>query len=287
MKTYLPRSKKERYQREHEPSCWEGKRHSKQVSLIEYIDGLRAVLERIKREQASNIRDAGGLVADALSGGGIVHAFGTGHSHLIADEAFFRAGGIAAVNPILNERLIFLKGALESTRSEQESGFARSLIEREQVRPEDAAIIISNSGRNAAPIEMALEMKARGVKVVAITNLEQSKLSTSRDASGKKLFQLADVTIDNCVPAGDALLALPGLASRIGPSSTVAGAAIINSVIIEGVAELLRRGATVPVLPSANVEGVTEETLRNILAPYKGRIKYLDVDQLAAVDHAD
>lgn len=83
------------------------------------------------------------------------------------------------------------------------------------------------------------------------------------------------------------MLDLPGLASRIGPSSTVAGAAIINSVIIEAVVELLRRGATVPVLPSANVEGVSEETLRNILAPYKGRIKYLDVDQLAAVDHAD
>lgn len=287
MKTYLPRSKKEPYPREHEPFCWEGKGIGIKVSLIKYIDGLQEVLERIKREQASNIRDAGGLVADALSAGGIVHAFGTGHSHLIADEAFFRAGGIAAVNPILDERLIFLKGALESTRSEQESGFARSLIEREQVRPEDVAIIISNSGRNAAPIEMALEMKARGVKVVAITNLEQSKLSASRDASGKKLFQLADVTIDNCVPAGDALLDLPGLASRIGPSSTVAGAAIINSVIIEAVVELLRRGATVPVLPSANVEGVSEETLRNILAPYKGRIKYLDVDQLAAVDHAD
>ncbi len=256
------------------------------VSFLEYIDGLQAVLERIKREQAGNVEKAGHLIADSLSAGGIVHAFGTGHSHLIADEAFFRAGGIAAVNPILNERLIFLKGALESTRSEQESGLALSLIEREQVRPEDVAIIISNSGRNAAPIEMAVEMQARGVKVVAITNLEQSKGSASRDASGKKLFQLADVTIDNCVPAGDALLELPGLASRIGPSSTVAGAAIINSIIIEAVAELLRRGERVPVLPSANVEGVSEETLRNILAPYKGRIKYLDVDELAAVDHA-
>lgn len=285
MKTYLPRSKKEPYQRE--PTLLRVKERESRVSFLEYIDGLQSVLERIKREQTGNIGKAGDLVADALSAGGIVHAFGTGHSHLIADEAFFRAGGIAAVNPILDERLIFLKGALESTRSEQESGFARSLIEREQVRPHDVAIIISNSGRNAAPIEMALEMKARGVKVVAITNLEQSKLSASRDASGKKLFQLADVTIDNCVPAGDALLDLPGLASRIGPSSTVAGAAIINSIIIEAVARLLRRGETVPVLPSANVEGVSEETLRNILAPYKGRIKYLDLDQLAAVDHAE
>lgn len=256
------------------------------MSFAQYIDGLQSVLERIKREQFGQIKQAGRLIADALLAGGIVHAFGTGHSHLVADEAFFRAGGIAAVNPILDERLIFLRGALESTRSEQESGLARSLIERERVRAEDVAIIISNSGRNAAPIEMALEMQARGVKVIAITNLEQSRVSASRHASGKKLYQLADVSIDNCVPAGDALLALPGLASRIGPSSTVAGAAIINSIIIEAVVELVRRGARAPVLPSANVEGVSEETLRDILRLYKERIRYLDVDEVGGQERS-
>jgi uncharacterized phosphosugar-binding protein len=248
------------------------------VSFSEYIDGLQAVLEEIKHEQASNIQAAGRLVAETLAAGGIVHTFGTGHSHLIADEAFFRAGGIAAVNPILDERFIFLKGALESTRSEQQTGLARSLIQREQVKPEDVAIIISNSGRNAVPIEMSLEMQARGVKVVAITNLTQSRSSTSRHSSGKKLYELADISIDNCVPCGDALLTLPGLDAPIGPSSTVAGAAIINSIIIEAVAELLRRGEQVPVLPSANIEGVSDETLRLILNRYKGRIKYLDLD---------
>ncbi len=246
--------------------------------FLEYIDGLQAVLERIKHEQAGAIEKAGSLVADALSAGGIVHTFGTGHSHLIADEAFFRAGGIAAVSPILDERLIFLKGALESTRCEQQTGLARSLLEREQVSAEDVAIIISNSGRNAVPIEMALEMQARGVKVIAITNLEQSRSSTSRHSSGKKLYQLADVSIDNCVPAGDALLTPPGLASPIGPSSTVAGAAIINSIIIEAVVKLLHRGEQVPVLPSANIEGVSEESLRLLLNRYRGRIRYLDMD---------
>jgi uncharacterized phosphosugar-binding protein len=97
------------------------------VSFLKYIDGLQAVLERIKLVQANNIKQAGLLVAEALAAGGIIHAFGTGHSHLIADEAFYRAGGIAAVNPILHERLIFLKGVLESTRAEQESGFAGEL----------------------------------------------------------------------------------------------------------------------------------------------------------------
>lgn len=248
------------------------------MSFLEYIDGLQAVLERIKQEQARNIDKAGRLVADALSAGGIVHTFWTGHSHLVADEAFFRAGGIAAVNPILDERLIFLKGALESSRAEKESGLAHSLIEGEQVRAEDVAIIISNSGRNAVPLEMALEMQARGLKVIAITNLAQSKSSGSRHSSGKKLYELADIAIDNCVPAGDALLTLPGLASPLGPSSTVAGATIINSIIIEAVAELLRRGEQVPVLPSANIDGVSEQTLRVILSRYKGRIRYLDLD---------
>ncbi|MDQ3686794.1 MAG: SIS domain-containing protein [Acidobacteriota bacterium] len=247
------------------------------MAFIQYIDGLQAILERVKREQEGQIKNAGRLVADSLSAGGIVHTFGTGHSHMIAEEAFFRAGGIAAVNPVLDERLIFLKGALESTRAERESGLARALVERENVRAEDVAIVISNSGRNAAPVEMALEMRARGVKVIAITNLDQSRASSPRHSSGKRLYELAEVAIDNCVPAGDALLTLPGLQSRIGASSTAAGAAIINSIIIEAVVELLRRGKSVPVLPSANTEGVSEDDLNEILSRYKGRIKYLDV----------
>lgn len=246
--------------------------------FYEYIDGLRAILERIKHEQAGNIGQAGKILADSISNGGIIHAFGTGHSHIIAEEAFFRAGGIAAVNPILDERLIFLKGALESTRAERESGLARSLIERESVKPEDAAIIISNSGRNAAPVEMALEMKERGARVIAITNLEQSRSTVSRRASGEKLYELADVAIDNCVPTGDALLKLDGLNSRTGASSTVAGAAIIHSIIIEALSELIKKGINPPVLQSANVEGTTADTLREVLSRYQSRIRYLDLE---------
>ena len=248
------------------------------MSFQEYIDGLQAVLDRIKHGQRSHIEEAGIVVADALERGGIIHTFGTGHSHLIADEAFFRAGGIAAVNPILDERLIFLHGALESTRAEQESGLVDTLIVRENISVNDAAIIISNSGRNAAPIEMALAMNGRGVKVIAITNLKQSQSSPARHISGKRLYELADVVVDNCVPAGDALLELGGLSSRIGPASTVAGAAVINSIIIEAVAELLRRGQPIPILPSANLEGVTEDTLNEILSQYKSRIRYLRIE---------
>ena len=248
------------------------------MGFIDYIAGLQLILNRIKLEQAQNIERAGDLIADTLAAGGVIHTFGTGHSHLIADEAFFRAGGIAAVNPILDERLIFLRGALESTRAEREPGLARELIEKEKIEPSDVAVIISNSGRNVAPVEMAFEMKARGVKVIAITSLEQSGGSRARHSSGLRLFELADVTIDNCVPSGDALLALPGLNGPIGASSTVAGAAIINSIIIEAVRRLLERGERVPVLTSANVDDTTADTLREILSRYRDRIRYLDLE---------
>jgi uncharacterized phosphosugar-binding protein len=253
------------------------------MSLTSYFDGLRSILSRIESEQAENIRRAGRLVADALKAGGIVHTFGTGHSHLIAEEAFFRAGGIAAVNPILDERLIFLEGALESTRAERESGLAGRLIERENVGRHDAAIIISNSGRNAAPIEMALEMKARGAQVIVITNLSQSSRAESRHSSGKRLFEIADVAIDNCVPSGDALLSLDGLETGIGATSTVAGAAIINSIMIEAVGELLRQGQRVPVLPSANLDGGSEMLLR-ALRPYRTRIRYFQIETEESVE---
>jgi uncharacterized phosphosugar-binding protein len=248
------------------------------VFFEEYITKLQTLLERIKVEQASPIAEAGSLVANSLLADGVIHTFGTGHSHLIADEAFFRAGGIAAINPILDERLVFLKGALESTRAERIPGFARTLLDKEQVAQHDVGILISNSGRNNVPVEMALELKARGVKVIAITSVEQSRSSVPLHASGKRLFEIADITIDNCVPPGDALLTIKGLNSRIGPSSTVAGATIINSIVIEAVNETLRRGGDVPVLPSANLDGVTQERLKELLNRYRGRIRYLDLD---------
>ena len=243
----------------------------------DYIEKLKDILERIAGEQSENILRAASAVADSIQNGGVIHTFGTGHSHIIAEEAFFRAGGIAAINPILDERLVFLKGALESTRAERESGLAKSLLAKEDVRACDVAIVISNSGRNAVPVEMALEMKSRDVFLIAITSIEQSRNSEPRHTSGKRLFEIADVAIDNCVPSGDALMSLLGLSSKIAPSSTVAGAAIVHSVMLEAVSELLKRGITPPVLESANLDGTTAETLRNALRGYQERIRYLDL----------
>ncbi len=242
--------------------------------MTEYIEALHRVLECIRRTQMEAIQEAGRRVSDAVAGGGILHVFGTGHSHMMAEEAFFRAGGLAPVNPILSPRLVFLEGALASTWAERESGYARQLLEKEDIRQGDAAIVVSNSGRNAAPIEMAMEMRERGVTVIAITNVLQSRHSGSRHASGKRLFELADVVIDNCVPEGDAVLRLPGLPNPIGASSTVAGATIINLIVIETAQRLRDAGVAVPVLPSANAGDNSDGVLQDMLGRYEGRIRY-------------
>lgn len=241
-----------------------------------YIEEIHRLLDRIRDGQGAAIEMAGAMVAETLENSGIIHTFGTGHSHMIAEEAFFRAGGLVPVNAILDGRLSFLDGALESTRAEREEGYARTLIERERITGGDTAIIISNSGRNAVPIEMAHEMKKRGVRTIAITNLQQSAASTSRHPSGMRLFEVVDLAIDTCVAKGDAMLRLDAVEQSIGPASTIAGAAIINSIMIEAASLLSRSGRRVPVFPSANVATSSDENIASLYRPFRGRIRCLD-----------
>jgi uncharacterized phosphosugar-binding protein len=246
------------------------------VAFRTYIDQIQQLLDRIRAGQAAAIGDAGTMVAETLQKSGIIHTFGTGHSHMIAEEAFFRAGGLVPVNAILDGRIAFLDGALESTRAEREEGYARSLIEREQIAAGDIAIVISNSGRNTVPIEMALEMQERGVRTIAITNLQQSAAATSRHPSGMRLFEVVDLAIDTCVAQGDAMLRLDAMEQSIGPASTVAGAVIINSIMIEAASLLSRSGHSVPVFPSANLGASSDENIASLYRPFRGRIRCLD-----------
>jgi uncharacterized phosphosugar-binding protein len=247
------------------------------VAFEAYFDAAHRALERVAREQGESIRRAAALVADALVAGAVLHVFGAGHSHLLAEEAFYRAGGLAAVNPILDRRLIFLDGVLESTRAEREPGYAVEILEREDIRSKDAAIVISNSGRNNVPVEMALGLQARGVSVIGVTSVEHSRAVAPQHESGRKLYQIADVVIDTSIPAGDAAIVLPSTTTRMGPLSTLVGAAIVHSVSIEAAALLVERGMTPPVLVSANLDTTSQEDLERMLAAYADRIRYLDV----------
>ncbi|MBA3231269.1 MAG: SIS domain-containing protein [Acidobacteria bacterium] len=248
------------------------------TAVDNYFAAASRLLARIASEQREPIMRAGREVSATIAGGGVLHVFGSGHSHLIAEEAFFRAGGLAAVNPVVDERLAFQHGALESTRAEHRPGYAQEILAREVLRPGEAAIVVSNSGRNAVPVEMALALRAIGLKVIAITSVENSRSAPPDHASGLRLFEIADVVLDTCVPTGDAAIDVPGLATRMGPLSTIAGAAIVHAIAIAAATDLAAQGRAVPALPSANVPGTTEEMLRGLLRPYRDRVRFLALD---------
>ena len=245
------------------------------LSFRNYFKHLVAILDRIVDEQGSAIQRAAMLVTDCLYQEGIIHTFGTGHAHLVAAEPFYRAGGLVPVNAILNDRITFSRGALESTEAERTSGLAATILQSISVEPKDVAIVISNSGRNAVPVEMALAFKERSVAVIAITSLVQSAASSPRNPAGLRLFEVADVVIDNCVPSGDGSLSIPGVRFPVGPTSTVAGAAIINAIFAQSAILLAGNGAQVPVLPSCNLEMSLPKTCARVFVRIAGELHIL------------
>ena len=236
------------------------------------IDQYGEVLQRVLREIFSDERDAiertAQLAARSIASGGVLHVFGTGHSHLIALEAYGRAGGLAAVNAILDFGLTPFNRGRDGTL-ERLHGYADIVVETEDLRQGEVAIVVSNSGINAVPIEFALACKARGLTTVALTNLNHSRASDSRHVSGSKLYEVADIVIDTHGVAGDAAVDLDGTRS-IGPTSTVAAAAVVNAITARIAQLLVEQGEPSPVLVSQNLPGM-EDHNRALMDHYRGR----------------
>lgn len=219
-----------------------------------YLDAAIEALTRLKRTQAEAIELAGTWLADTLQRDGLLYVTGSGHSHMLAEEVFYRAGGLAAVQPLLEPSLMLHDGALKSTRYERLEGLAEALLEETTMGPADLLVVASNSGRNAYPIEVALGAKARGCRVVAITSRAHSQRVASRHVSGKRLLEVADLVIDNGAPYGDASLDVPGMPGRVGPLSSIAGIAAMNAMVARAVELRAASGAPPAVFVSANVE---------------------------------
>jgi uncharacterized phosphosugar-binding protein len=217
---------------------------------------LRSVIELTERaldEEWEAIAHAAALVADAIAAGREVHAFGSGHSHMLGEELFYRAGGLVGVRPLLFEGLMLHANAPLSTRLERLSGLAAALLDEHGVRAGDVMFVFSNSGRNAVTIELATEARARGVAIVAVTSVRHSR-STAPRVGGKLLLELADVVIDNGGVPGDAIIALDGLDQAVAPTSTAVGAAIVNAIVAEACSLLLERGIAPKVFASSNID---------------------------------
>lgn len=238
--------------------------------MLEYPKKIIEHIRSICADQEKAIGLAAQWFADALIGDRIVHTFGTGHSHMIGLELFVRAGGLANVNAMLDSTAMTIEGSRRSAGIERISGMAQVIWEQYEVDSKDLMMVISNSGRNAMPIEMAMIAKEKGLKVIAITSLTQSKKYPSRHKSGKKLYQIADLVLDNKVPSGDGLMMIDG--HKTGPPSSVSGMVLVNTIASEAMKLAVAKGVNLPVYFSQNIDGFSNEDLYEM---YEGRIKHL------------
>ena len=239
-----------------------------------YITILQDTIQKAWDEQKDIIGEAAEAVKTALTEKHSVFIFGCSHAGILAEEVFYRTGGLAVINPIffpgfmLNTRPITMTSQLERL-----DGLGKILVKENRLKKGDVLIIHSVSGRNNVPVEMAEEAKALGVKTIAVTNIAYSSAVTSRHPSGKRLFEVCDIVIDNKGCVGDAAVTLEGLPEKIGPTSTACGAALINALVIETVGKMLEEGKIPPVFLSANLDGGDEHN-KKIFEEYKDSIFY-------------
>ncbi|QBI19686.1 sugar isomerase domain-containing protein [Egibacter rhizosphaerae] len=239
-----------------------------------YVAGVVDRLLAAAAEQDTTLRSCAEQLADRVRDGGVLHVFGTGHSHIVAEELFARAGGPAFVNPILDETLMLHAGGGLSTRAERLPGYARVVLDGHDLRPGDALLVVSNSGRNAVPVEAALRGRELGLLTLALTSFGHSSSVTSRHGSGQRLMDVVDVALDNRADPGDGQLELPGSGARYGPTSTVVGTALAQTLVCMVVETLDGQGHTPPLIRSANLDDSDEQN-RARKAPYLDRIPAL------------
>lgn len=223
-----------------------------------YLDLACSLLQKMKTSQGEAISKAAALVGDTILAGGLVYTFGSGHSQLLSQEVHARAGGLYPVMQIFDP----LWG-----RAERLEGMGEVLLKGVPFKAGETIFVISNSGRNPEPIEVALIARERGLHVIVVTSLEHSRSVSSRHSSGKMLYELGEVVLDTGAPPGDACLSFEGLDAKAGALSTVLGAALMNAVMVEAIQDILDKGGNPPVLKSANLDGSDEYNAR-VIARY-------------------
>ena len=219
-----------------------------------YFTQLAETMGRVRLTQAQAMETAARRIAESIREGHLLYTFGTGHGHLLALEIFYRAGGLAPVCPILDEKLMLHLSAAGSTLEERDAQWVPWLLERYPVGAGDVLVIASNSGRNAVPVLLAKAARERGAYVVALTSMRHSASVSGRNALGLRLFEVADLTLDNGGVPGDAAVEFPD-GSFAGPTSTAVGAAMLQAILCRVKEISLEEGFAADFFVSSNIDG--------------------------------
>ncbi|MGW6732676.1 SIS domain-containing protein [Streptomyces sp. NPDC055013] len=223
----------------------------------QFFDAAIALLQRARDEEAENIEAAGTLLADTVAGGGRLFAFGAGHSSLAAQDIVYRAGGLALMNLLAVPGVVGVDvmPATLGSALERVDGLASAVLDSSPLRDGDALVVISLSGRNALPVEMAMKARALGARVLGVTSVAYASETSSRHVSGTYLKDHCDIVLDSKIAIGDAELTLDTIPAPFAPASTVVTAALLQAVMATAAASLADRGIEPPLLRSGNVDG--------------------------------
>jgi len=205
-------------------------------AALDYIAQAKAILDRIEARQMDAIENAAEVCAQTIAGDGLVHLFGTGHSRIFIEEMFPRHGSFPGFHPIVELSLTFhnlvvgSNGQRQAMFLEHVEGFGQVILRNFVFAKPDCFLLFSNSGINEVVVDVALEAKRQNLPVMAVVSVEHCNASTALHSSGNKLTDLADIVIDNCTPAGDALVRVPNLEDPVGPGSTIGAATVTNAL---------------------------------------------------------
>ncbi len=242
---------------------------------LQYVQHIKDIIGNVVETQYKQIESASNLIVNAIINEKCIYVFGASHAGIIAQEVFYRTGGLVPINPILPASLMLnTRPVTHTSAMERLEGYGSEVLKTVNIQDGDILLIHSVSGRNAVAIDMARDAKAKGVKVIALTNLNYSSQVTARHSSGKRLFECADIVIDNCGDFEDSCIELDNFNQKVAPSSTVIGALIVNMMVVQVAETLLELGIEPPIYHSANVDG-GDAFNQLMFEKYKNQIHYL------------
>jgi uncharacterized phosphosugar-binding protein len=240
-----------------------------------FFDAAIDLLRTVRDEEGDRIDAAGKLIADTVAAGGRVFSFGAGHSSLPAQDTVYRAGGLAVMNLLSVPGVVGVdvRPATLGSALERVDGLAGAVLDTSPLEAGDVLVIISLSGRNSLPVEMAMNARALGIHVIGVTSVAYADATKSRHSSGSFLKDHCDLVLDCRIPVGDAELTLPGIDAPFAPASTVVTSAIMQAVVATAAGALVEAGIDPPLLRSGNVDGGHEWNSR-VMGEYADRIFY-------------